>query len=72
MKNPIYQSYDDLPLFLNVKLVAAVLGIAVASSYELMKQEGFPSLRIGNRVVVPKDKFIQWVDEQTGGATHDV
>ena len=72
MKTPIYQNYDDLPLFLNTKLVSEVLGIAVASCYGLMKQEGFPSLRIGNRVVVPKDKFIQWVDEQTGGVKHGV
>ena len=49
-------------------MVAEALGIAVASGYELMHQEGFPSLRIGNRFVVPKEKFIRWVDEQTGGA----
>ena len=67
MRNSIYQNYDDLPLFLNAKTVAEVLGIAAASSYELMKQEGFPSLRIGNRIVVPKEQFIRWVDEQTGG-----
>ena len=68
MKQSIYRSYDDLPLFLNAKMVAEALGIAVASGYELMHQEGFPSLRIGNRIVVPKEKFIRWVDEQTGGA----
>ena len=67
MKNSIYKSYDDLPLFLNAKMVAEALGIAAASSYELLHQEGFPSLRIGNRLVVPKEKFIRWVDEQTGG-----
>ena len=67
MKNSIYKSYDDLPLFLNAKMVAEALGIAAASGYELLHQEGFPSLRIGNRLVVPKEKFIRWVDEQTGG-----
>ena len=67
MRNSIYQNYDDLPLFLNAKMVAEVLGIAAASSYELMKREGFPSLRIGSRIVVPKEQFIRWVDEQTGG-----
>ena len=67
MKNSIYKSYDDLPLFLNARMVAEALGIASASGYELLHQEGFPSLRIGNRLVVPKEKFIRWVDEQTGG-----
>ena len=35
--------------------------------YELMHETGFPALRIGNRIVVPKEKFRQWVDTQTGG-----
>ena len=67
MKESIYRSYDDLPLFLNAKTVAEVLGVAPASGYELMHQEGFPSLRVGSRIVVPKDSFIRWVREQTGG-----
>ena len=50
-------------------MVAEALGIAAASGYEMLHQEGFPSLRVGNRLVVPKEKFIRWVDEQTGGAT---
>ena len=27
----------------------------------------FPVLRIGNRMVVPKEQFIQWVNERAGG-----
>ena len=67
MKQSKFKSYDDLPLFLNAELVAQVLGIAPSSSYELMHEDGFPVLKIGNRMVVPKEKFIQWVEEQTGG-----
>ncbi len=69
MKQSIYRNYDDLPLFLNAKMVAEVLGIAAASGYELMHQAGFPALHIGSRIVVPKEKFIRWVDEQTGGGS---
>ena len=69
MKESFYRSYDDLPLFLNAKTVAEVLGVAPASGYELMHQEGFPSLRVGSRIVVPKDKFICWVNKQTGGGS---
>ena len=67
MKQSKFKSYDDLPLFLNAELVAQVLGIAPSSSYELMHEAGFPVLKIGNRMVVPKEKFIRWVEEQTGG-----
>ncbi len=68
MKESQFTNYDELPLFLNAALVAKTLGVAPSSAYELMHEKGFPALRIGNRIVVPKDKFCQWVEEQTGGA----
>lgn len=60
MKESIYKTYDDLPLFLNAGTIAKVLGISVAGSYELMHGSDFPVLKIGNRMVVPKEKFISW------------
>ena len=68
MKVSNYHSYDDLPLFLDAELVSQVLGVSISSAYELMHEEAFPSVRIGSRFVVPKDKFRQWVEQQTGGA----
>ena len=59
MKISEYKSYDDLPLFLNVAMVAKVLGIAPSSSYELMHEADFPVLKVGSRIVVPKEKFIR-------------
>lgn len=64
-----YKNYDELPLFLNAAMVADVLGVSPSSGYELMHEPGFPVLRIGNRMVVPKEQFIQWVNEHTGGST---
>ena len=104
MKESVYKTYDELPLFLNAKWgpsgnvkhfrwerrssgmtepspvgegegygacddeVAKVLGISPSSGYELLREKDFPSLRIGNRIVVPKDEFIRWVERHTGGA----
>ncbi len=67
MKSSEYKSYDDLPLFLNAELVSKVLGVSPSSGYELMHEAGFPTLRIGSRMVVPKEKFVQWVEEHTKG-----
>lgn len=67
MKQSKYKSYDDLPLFLNAEMVAQVLGVAPSSAYELMHEPEFPTLRIGNRMVVPKEKFVQWVETNTKG-----
>ena len=62
-----YKSYDELPLFLNSDTVAKTLGVAPSSAYDLMHEKDFPTLRIGSRMVVPKEKFIQWVEEHTKG-----
>ena len=67
MKISEYKSYDDLPLFLNAVMVAKVLGIAPSSSYELMHEADFPVLKVGSRIVVPKEKFIRWVEQHTKG-----
>ena len=68
MKRSQYQSYDELPLFLNAKMVADALGVSPSSGYELMREPDFPALKVGSRVVVPKEKFIAWVERRTGGA----
>ena len=67
MKESVYTAYEDLPLFLNAETVAKLLGISISSSYELMHEKDFPALRIGNRIVVPKEAFIRWVEQHTGG-----
>lgn len=65
MKVSQFKDYSELPLFLNAELVAKVLGVSPSSGYELMHKPGFPILKIGNRMVVPKEKFIQWVEQNT-------
>ena len=59
-----YTSYDQLPLALNADDVAAVLGISRANAYTLMRAKGFPTIFIGKRMIVPRDKFIEWLDLQ--------
>ena len=103
MKESIYKSYDELPLFLNADTVAKTLGVSPSRGYELMRvvassvsfappqaaglihsaappfptkpKDGFagtplnfPALKIGSRIVVPKESFIRWVEQNTGGA----
>ena len=64
LKESIYKSYDELPLFLNAEMVAKLLGVSPSSAYELMHEKGFPSMRIGNRLIVPKAEFQTWVQNQ--------
>lgn len=66
MKESVYKSYNDLPLFLNAETIAKLLGISISSSYELMHEKDFPSLKIGPRLLVSKEKFSEWIDKKTG------
>ena len=65
MNKCTYKNYDELPLMLNGVQVAAVLGISRAGAYELVHSDGFPTLKIGSRIVVPKDKLREWIDANT-------
>ena len=70
MQESTFTNYDQLPLFLNANTVAQVLGVSISTAYEVMHEPGFPTLRVGSRMVVPKEQFIQWVMENTEGSVH--
>ena len=66
MNKSSYKTYDDLPLMLSVPDVAQVLGISRAGAYELAHSREFPSMKVGSRIIIPKDKFLLWVERQCG------
>jgi len=72
MRKTRFTSYEDLPLMLSVPDVATVLGISRAGAYELVKSQGFPALHIGTRIVIPKDKFLLWIDAKTSEKSVDL
>ena len=56
LKESIYKSYEEL-------------GVSISSAYELMHEKDFPTLRVGSRMVVPKEKFIAWVAQHAQGGS---
>ena len=67
MKKTEYRDFAELPLLLSVPELAGILGISRSGAYELVKEKGFPSLTIGSRILVPRDKLIAWIDEKSSG-----
>ena len=59
-----YTNIKDLPLTLNAREAAGVLRISKSKVYELARTESFPAVRIGKRVVIPRDKLIEWMNNQ--------
>jgi len=51
---------------LSAKDASAVLGISLAKTYELTKSKGFPVIKVGKRVLIPRDKLIAWIDQASG------
>ena len=51
-------SYEDLPLVLDVADIQRIMGISRASAYELVHTPGFPAFRRGR---VSKIAFFEWM-----------
>jgi len=66
MKQSMYKSKDEMPMFLTVMDVANLLGISRASAYELVREDNFPKLKIvQGRTIIPRDRLLEWLDDQT-------
>ena len=64
MNQKQYHSLEELPLMMNMTDVAAVLGISRAGAYKLAHSADFPAFQIGKRIVVSREKFIDWLNRQ--------
>ena len=64
MKESSYKDFKELPLFLNAGMVANLLGVSQSTAYELMHEKEFPSIKIGSRILVPRDKLKEWVENK--------
>lgn len=51
-------------LTITVEEMANVVGVSRPKAYELIHKEGFPSVRIGRRIVIPIDGLKRWLEEQ--------
>ena len=59
----VYLSFDELPLNLSADDVSGILGISRANAYILLHREDFPTIRIGKRIMIPRDRFLAWLNE---------
>jgi len=50
---------------LTIHEVAKAIGISLPKAYELAHREGFPTLTVGRRMLVPQEEFEKWIADQT-------
>ena len=58
------KNYDELPLYLNALDISKLLGVSKSKAYELMSRNELPSIKLGGRVLVEREKFINWLDKK--------
>jgi excisionase family DNA binding protein len=56
---------DDLPLILTMGDVQRITGLSKDVVYRLPHQKGFPAIRFGRAIRVPRDAFLKWLEAQT-------
>ena len=52
-------------LTLTVREVQQALGIGRNAAYCLANRADFPSIRLGNKLIIPRDAFMRWLEAQT-------
>ena len=46
---------------MNVRDLSIQMGISLPKAYDLAKSPGFPSFRIGKRILIPVDAVREWL-----------
>ncbi|MBC6971260.1 helix-turn-helix domain-containing protein [Bacillus sp. Xin] len=57
----LYNDIKDYPVLLNVDHVTNILGVSTSKVYEIMRENGFPLIKIGSNNRVLKEDFINWL-----------
>lgn len=63
-----YSSLEEVPLFLDANDIVRILGISKTNVYYMFRAAGFPTISIGKRKFVRKEKLFSWLESQENAA----
>lgn len=58
----------DNRIALSVTEAAEQLGVSRVTVYNYIKRDDFPAVKLGGRVLIPRDKLKTWLEAQAEGA----
>lgn len=61
-----YQLINNNKKLITVKEFAALYGIGMNKSYEIVHKEGFPKVNIGRKILIVRDKIDDFFIKQIG------
>lgn len=50
---------------MSVAELAVQMGISLPKAYELTKTSGFPTIRVGTRILIPTEEFSAWLKKSS-------
>lgn len=62
LKRRVYVTEDLMPL----------LGIGRSTAYCLVNRRDFPKIRLGRKILIPRDAFERWLEAQTAEAFEEI
>ena len=59
------QDATNEKILLTIKDIQEVFQCGKNYAYSLTKLKGFPTIKIGKKIFIPKDRLKKWIDENT-------
>ena len=66
-----YNRYEDIPLFLDALDVVYVLNMPRNTVYNMFYADDFPTIIIGGRKIVRKEKLFSWLETHQHPVAYD-
>jgi len=66
MPQAVAVQVKELPLVLTMRHIQEITGLSKPKVYELAHTRGFPVVRFGRALRVPREAFLRWLNEQAG------
>lgn len=49
---------------MSVQELSSHMGISLPKAYELVKEPGFPTIKVGTRILIPVEGFNEWLKKK--------
>ena len=59
-------SLDSLPEFCTPADLSSILPVSRATLYRMAEQKRIPSLRLGRRIIIPREPLKEWIERESG------
>lgn len=64
MRRRNFTDWRDVPCVLDVADLSSLMRLSRSATYELMHSKGFPTVRLGRRLLVPKEALKDFLEKR--------